>query len=161
MNTSHVQIRLASLDDVDRLLDLITTFSEFLQSSVPPQNELQSALLFLLRDPMCDFAIATDNTGSSLAYIQIRYFYSLWSLGLEAKLEDLFVRPQVRRQGLGFKLLAFTLKRAHQRHCRLIALNTNENNLAALNLYRRQGFNNQPSLWQGGQQLWLEKSLRP
>ncbi len=105
------------------------------------------------------FTLAIATNGSGLAYTQIRYFYSLWSLGLEAKLEDLYVRPEAREQGLGSQLLTFSIEQARQRQCRLIALNTNERNIAAQNLYTQHRFSCQPSRWQGGRQLWLEKNL--
>ena len=92
-------------------------------------------------------------------YTQIRDFYSVWSQGLEAKLEDLFLIPEARGQGVGFQLLAFLIEQASRRHCRLIALNTNERNVAAKNLYIQNGFSCQPSRWRGGQQLWFERSL--
>lgn len=154
-----VRIQLASLMDLDDLLALLVKFREHLQIQVYSQDDLRSALQILLIDPMCDLVLVTSTTGFGLAYAQIRYFYSLWSFGLEAKLENLFVDSKVRRKGLGAKLLAFSIKRARDRHCRLIALNTNERNVAARNFYAKQGFSSQPSRWQGGQQLWLEKSL--
>ena len=159
MVVTNVQIQLASPIDLDRLLVLIVAFHQHLQKPVLSQDALRFALQFLLKDARCDFAIAKSNTGIPLAYAQIQYFYSLWSVGLEAKLEDLFVYPDMRGQGLGSKLLEFAVERAHERQCRLIGLNTNEQNSVALSLYHKQGFSSQPSQWQGGQQLWLEKSL--
>jgi|GEM_PF-2556000 len=155
----NVQIQQATPIDMDRLLDLLMAFRQHLQMPVLTQDQLRSAVQILLKDPMCDFVLATSATGSGLAYTQTRYFYSLWSLGLEAKLEDLFVVPEMRGQGLGSQLLAFSIECARQRQCRLIAFNTNEKNTAARNLYTQQGFSSQPSRWQGSQQLWFEKSL--
>ncbi|WP_299405719.1 GNAT family N-acetyltransferase [Acaryochloris sp. IP29b_bin.148] len=152
-------VRRASFDDLDALLALLIAFHEHLQVPISNSDPLQVALERLLKDPMCDFMLATDTGGTGLAYTQIRYFYSLWSLGLEAKLEDLYVQPEVRRQKLGSQLLSASIEQARQRQCRLIALNTNEKNIIAKNLYIRQGFSCQPWRWQGGRQLWLEKSL--
>ncbi|MGR3276081.1 GNAT family N-acetyltransferase [Acaryochloris marina NIES-2412] len=123
------------------------------------QGRLHAALERLMEDPMCDFTLAVTAYDSGLAYTQIRYFYSLWSLGLEAKLEDLYVVPEAQRQGLGSQLLTFSIEQARQRQCRLIGLNTNEGNIAAKSLYIQNGFSCQPSRWQSGQQLWFEKIL--
>jgi GNAT superfamily N-acetyltransferase len=156
---SPIEVRLATLRDLDSLLAMVMAFKEHLQIQDLSSTDIQTSLQILFADPMCDFAIATSSTGPGCGYAQLRYFYSLWSTGLEAKLEDLFVCPEARRQGLGSQLLAFMVECAHQRHCRLMALNTNERNLSALNLYTRQGFKSQPSRWQGGHQLWLERPL--
>ncbi|NJN38202.1 MAG: GNAT family N-acetyltransferase [Acaryochloridaceae cyanobacterium CSU_3_4] len=153
---THIEVRLATLMDLDRLLKMVVAFKEHLQIQGLSNRDINTSLEILLADPMCDFAIATPSAGTGCGYAQLRYFYSLWSTGLEAKLEDLFVYPEVRRQGLGSQLLTFMVGCAHQRQCRLIALNTNERNLAALNLYAQQGFRSQPSRWRGGHQLWLE-----
>lgn len=155
----NVHIQRANASDMDTLLALLIAFHEHLQVAILDQDNLHSALEVLLKDPMCDFMLATAINGSGLAYTQIRYFYSLWSLGWEAKLEDLYVKPEARGQKLGSQLLAFSIQQARQRHCRLIALNTNERNIAAKTLYTQQGFSCQPSRWQGGRQLWFEKSL--
>lgn len=154
-----IHIRLASTSDRYTLLSLLIAFHDHLQTPIVSRGNLHSALARLIKDPMCDFTLAIATNGSGLAYTQIRYFYSLWSLGLEAKLEDLYVRPEAREQGLGSQLLTCSIEQARQRQCRLIALNTNERNISAQNLYTQHGFSCQPSRWQGGRQLWLEKNL--
>ena len=153
------QVRLANLSDRHILLSLLIAFHEHLQMPIASPHKLHAALERLLADPMCDFALAVTANDSGLAYSQIRYFYSLWSLGLEAKLEDVYVIPEAQRQGLGAQLLTFSIELARQRECQLIALNTNESNIAARHFYSQNGFSCQPSRWQGGQQLWFEKIL--
>lgn len=154
-----VQVRLANLSDRHILLSLLTAFHEHLQMPIASPDKLHAALEKLMEDPMCDFTLAVTANNSGLAYTQIRYFYSLWSLGLEAKLEDLYVVPKAQRQRLGSRLLTFSMEQARQRECRLISLNTNERNIAARNLYTQNGFSCQPSRWHGGQHLWFEKIL--
>lgn len=153
------QVRLANLSDRHILLSLLIAFNEHLQMPIASPEKLYAALTKLMKDPMCDFILAVAANESGVAYTQIRYFYSLWSLGLEAKLEDVYVIPEVRGLGVGSRLLAFSIEQARQRQCRLIALNTNERNIAAKTLYTQNGFNCQPLRWQGGQQLWFEKTL--
>lgn len=153
------QIRLANFSDSHILLSLLIAFHNHLQMPIVSQGRLHAALERLMEDPMCDFTLAVTAHESGLAYTQIRYFYSLWSLGLEAKLEDLYVVPEAQGQGLGSQLLTFSIEQARQRQCRLIGLNTNEGNIAAKSLYTQNGFSCQPSRWQSGQQLWFEKIL--
>jgi len=159
LSDDDIHIRLANSSDMPVLLSLLIEFHHHLQIPIVSQDTLYSALEMLMKDPMCDFTIAVAMNGSGLAYSQIRYFYSLWSLGLEAKLEDLYVTSKVRRQGLGRQLLTFSSELARRRQCRLIALNTNERNIPAKSLYNLSDFSCRSSRWQGGQQLWFEKIL--
>ncbi|NJK41828.1 MAG: GNAT family N-acetyltransferase [Acaryochloridaceae cyanobacterium SU_2_1] len=108
---------------------------------------------------MVEFAIAFSGAEVALGYSYSRYCYALWSLGLEAKLEDLWVMPTARDQGVGTRLLKFAIALAHQRDCRLIGLNTNEQNGVALHLYEKQGFSAERCRWPRGRQLWLEKPI--
>ena len=82
--------------------------------------------------------------------------FSLWVSAHEAQIDDLFVRAEIRGRGVGARLLAESLERARARGCRVVGLNTNERNTAALRLYQRAGFAAERSRWSGGRQLWLE-----
>ena len=167
MSAANVDIKIATVADLGDLLSLVIAFKEHLQVTSPSKDDIRSTLEILLADPMCEFVMVFDRPSdlgmsksvTPLAYAHVRYFHSLWSAGLEAQLEDLFVSPETRGRGLGAQLLTFLVEGARQRQCRLIVLNTNENNIAALNLYGQQGFSSQRSRWQGGHQLWLEKIL--
>lgn len=167
MAAVNVDIQIATPADLAGLMSLVMAFKEHLRISSLAKEDIRSGLQILLADPMCEFLMVFDRPADSdistsatpLAYAQIRYSYSLWSVGLEAQLEDIFVRSEARGRGLGSQLLTFVVERARQRQCRLVVLNTNENNIAALNLYAQKGFSSQPARWRGGHQRWLEKIL--
>jgi len=118
-----------------------------------------SSLERLLADPATDFIVALSGQGASIGYAQVRYRYSLWVVGCEAQLDDLFVLPLSRRCGLGSRLLESAVARARERGCRVIGLNTNDRNVEALRLYARAGFSAVRARWQGGRQLWLERPI--
>jgi len=148
--------------DLDALVQLATAFRDHLGQGTPSTIEFRESIAVLLKHPDTDFLIARGSEGSPLGYAQLRYRFSAWISGLAAELEDLFVYSGARRQGIGFDLVGSVIERAAQRGCRVIGLNTNERNEAALSLYRRLGFSApERALWRGARQLWLEKRIEP
>jgi ribosomal protein S18 acetylase RimI-like enzyme len=151
-------IRLANKADHDVLLPLVVGFRDHFQLRSPLESDIASSLRLLLNDPDTDFIVALSGEGASLGYVQVRYRYSLWLVGFEAQLEDLFVLPSSRRGGLGLRLVEAAVVQAQKRGCRFIGLNTNERNVEAFRLYTRAGFSAARQRWQGGRQVWLERA---
>jgi ribosomal protein S18 acetylase RimI-like enzyme len=71
---------------------------------------------------------------------QLRYRHSLWTAGDDCWLEDLYVREQDRRAGLGQALVAAAIERARERGCGRIELDVSQQNPGAWALYERMGF---------------------
>lgn len=147
--------------DLDDLVGLLIAFRDYLGQSRPSAAEFRDSLRILLKDPDTEFLMARNFDGTPLGYAQVRYRYSAWIPGLGAEIEDLFVLPFARRQGVGLELAESVTGRARQRSCRVIGLNTNERNEAALSLYQRLGFTAERASWNGSRQLWLEKCIEP
>jgi GNAT superfamily N-acetyltransferase len=118
------QIRVATEVDVDNLVNLIATFRDHLSLQLPNKAEIFSSLERLLVENNVEFLIACTDADVAVAYTQIRYYYSLWSTGVEAQIEDLFVLPGARGRGLGSRLVQSVICCARERGCSLIVLNT-------------------------------------
>jgi GNAT superfamily N-acetyltransferase len=159
MAEAREQIRVATEVDVDNLVNLIKTFRDYLGQQLPHKTEILSSLRKLLVEDNVEFLVACTGSGVAVAYTQIRYYYSLWSTGFEAQIEDLFVLPIERGRGIGSRLVKSVVCRAREHGCHLIVLNTNERNTEALRLYTKMGFVAERSRWEGGRQLWLEMLL--
>jgi ribosomal protein S18 acetylase RimI-like enzyme len=151
----------ASDADLDDLVGLLISFRDYLGQSEPSVTEFRDSIGILLKDPDTEFLVARNVDGTPVGYAQVRYRYSAWIPGLGAEIEDLFVLPFARRQGIGLELAESVTARARQRSCRVIGLNTNERNEAALSLYQRLGFTAERASWNGSRQLWLEKCIEP
>lgn len=145
--------------DLKDLVQLMIAFRDHLGQSQPSAAEFRDSIGRLLKDPDTEFLVARNADGIPLGYVQVRYRYSAWIPGLGAEIEDLFVLPLARRQGLGLELAESVTGRARLRSCRVIGLNTNERNEAALSLYQRLGFTAERASWNGSRQLWLEKCI--
>ncbi len=147
--------------DLDDLAQLMIAFRDYLGQAQPSAAEFRDSVGILLKDPDTELLVARNTDGTPVGYAQVRYRYSAWIPGLGAEIEDLFVLPFARRQGIGLELAESVIARARQRSCRVIGLNTNERNEAALSLYQGLGFTAERASWNGSRQLWLEKSIEP
>jgi ribosomal protein S18 acetylase RimI-like enzyme len=156
---TDVKIRMASGMDLDSLMRLATAFRDHLGQSTPSDADFRQSIAILLKDARTEFFLACDARGAALGYVQSRYRYSAWISALEAEIEDVFVMPEARQRGVGLRLMEFAIAHAIERGCRSIGLNTNEYNEGALALYRKFGFVAERVLWNGGRQLWLQRSL--
>ena len=154
-----MNIRMASLSDVDDLQRLVSCFREVLGRNNPNDETLGGSLKKLLIGGDAEFFLIADDTFRAVGYIQQRYQYSLWLSGLEATLEDLYVSPDRRRQGMGIHLMQFAIERAKEKGCRAIKLDTNESNRSAIDLYLKLGFTSGSSRYSDTRQLMFEKNL--
>jgi ribosomal protein S18 acetylase RimI-like enzyme len=158
---TDVTIHIASEADLEALVHLAVAFRDHVGQATPSTAEFRASIALLLREASTEFFLARTPTGVAVGYIQCRYRYSAWRLALEAELEDVFVVREVRRRGVGKRLVAFAIAHAMAKGCRSLGLSTNERNTAAVTLYQRLGFVADDAQWQGGRYLWLQRTLDP
>ena len=90
---------------------------------------------------------------------QMRYLPSIWSGELDAYLEELYVVPALRGQGIGRALLERTMETAREAGATRIDLNTGETDTAARALYESVGFTNREGSEDGPSMLYYEREL--
>lgn len=134
----ELEIRIGGPADAAVIAALVAGFRDHLGAPVPSDAELRVHLPHALADAGLEFAWARRD-GAAIGYTQTRLLPSIWSPGLEAHLEDLYVIPSARRRSVGRALLRHALARAESRGARRFGLNTNERNDAAQRLYRSEG----------------------
>ena len=154
-----MKTRVAGLSDLDDLQRLVCGFREVLGRNNPDDATVRENLKNLLTNGEAEFLLAIDDSTKAVGYIQQRYRYSLWLNGLEATLEDLYVSPESRRQGIGARLVEFGIERAREKSCQAIKLDTNEGNRASIELYEKLGFSSGSSRFLDSRQLSFEKTL--
>ncbi|MEE9285877.1 MAG: GNAT family N-acetyltransferase [Dehalococcoidia bacterium] len=133
-------ISVAGHGDVPCVADCLKGFAQWLGSTLGPDERLARDVARLIDDPDTDFFVAYDASGRCAGMLQQRYRFSLWLSGEEATIEDLFVQPWARGQGLGRALVEFALARATERGCRRSVLDVTETNAVPLAMYERMGF---------------------
>lgn len=138
---------------------LLIAFRDHNGADWPSDNAFYAGVEKLLEDPNTEFLLASvDDDSPPSGVCQLRFRYGIWKAAPDAWLEDLYVRPEARRHGLGDALVHLAIERAAERGARRIELDTNEENAAALALYERNGFSTR-SKGGPGRDLFLGRAI--
>ncbi len=149
-------VRHASVKDAPHIARLLHDFnSEF--SEPAPKAEVLSARVagFIERDEATFLLAGSGPDG----FAEIRYRPSLITGALDAHLEELYVAPARRGQGLGRALLEAAIDAARERGAARMDLGTSEEDVAAKALYESAGFTNRESVPDGPVMLFYERDL--
>jgi ribosomal protein S18 acetylase RimI-like enzyme len=92
-------------------------------------------------------------------FAELRFRPSLYTGALDAYLEELYVVPESRGQGLGRALLEAAMEHARERGAARIDLNTSDADVAARSLYESAGFTNREGGPEGPRMLYFERDL--
>ena len=145
--------------DSSAVAGLLVEFRDWWGRAEPSAESFRSSVDRLIRDPGTEFLLGSAGPdGAPAAVCQLRFRFSVWHAAEDCWLEDLFVREEARRSGLGGALVAAALERARGRGCARVELDVNEQNRAALALYGRFGFTAAPSP-SAGRSLLMRRSL--
>ncbi len=92
-----------------------------------------------------------------LAVLRLRP--SIWSRALECYLAELYVRPAMRRQGLGRALMEAAIELARADGADYMDFGTSEDDLAAIALYESLGFSRREGKPDGPANYFYERKL--
>jgi len=134
-------LRKASLDDVPQLVALM---AEFYAEGGYPLNYRRAAEGFaaLLADERLGHVWFIQADSKDVGHVVVTLCFSMEYGGLIAFVDDLFVRREFRRAGLGTAALAEARTFCTKRGVRAIFVETGRENVAAQAVYRRVGFVN-------------------
>ncbi len=102
-------------------------------------------------------ALLAGEGPDGLALLRLRR--SVWFEGLDAYLEELYVVPARRGEGIGRTLLERAMEAAREAGAEHIDLNTGETDTAARALYEATGFTNREGGPDGPSMLYYERNL--
>jgi ribosomal protein S18 acetylase RimI-like enzyme len=156
MLPAETPIRRASPEDspdVARLLhDFNTEFDEF----TPGVEALTDRARRMLADG--EMTVLLGGEGPD-GVAEVRYRHSIWSGELDASLEELYVAPARRGEGIGRALLEAVMEAAREEGATHIDLGTSEDDTAARALYESAGFTNREGAPDGPRMLYYEREL--
>ena len=149
---------IAGLPEAPAVARLLGEFRESMGSPGPPDDKMLASVQRIMDGDDGQFLLAAAQHGADPHGVcQIRFRWSVWRSADDCWLEDLYVREAARRSGFGRALVEAAVARARERGCRRVELDVNEDNAAALALYRACGFTLEPK--PPGRTLFVGRAL--
>jgi ribosomal protein S18 acetylase RimI-like enzyme len=156
MEKREIQVRRATSADAAEIARLLHAFNlEFLEPT-PEVTTLTGYVRRLLDEGETTVLLAGDGP-EGLSLLRLRP--SLWTEGSEAYLQELYVVPDLRGQGIGRRLLEETIQFARAAGATGIDLNTGQTDTAARALYESMGFTNREGSPDGPAMLFYEREI--
>src|SRR5215207_138973 len=140
-------IRLCDPDDTMRIVPLIQAQVAATGRYAPDPDKLAELVHALLISQFSDFLLA-EVAGQALGILQINYRLSTWEVAPYAVIEDFYLAPQLRGQGVGTRMLDYACGRAEARGSTFVEAALHPEDRAARRLYQQFGFLDTPrSVW--------------
>lgn len=156
MDQSEIHVRQATAEDAGEIARLLRDFNLEYSEPTPDVATLTETVRRLLEESEIVVMLAGSGPdGLSL----FRFRPALWAAGSETYLQELYVVPHLRGQGIGRRLLEETIEFARAAGAAGIDLNTGETDTAARNLYESMGFSNREGGPDGPSMLFYEREL--
>jgi ribosomal protein S18 acetylase RimI-like enzyme len=149
-------IRLASAADAPAFGRLLHAFNAEFGEPTPDAETIAERAAPLIESG--EVMLLLGGNGPD-GFAELRFRPSLYTGALDAYLEELYVVPERRGQGLGRALLDAAMRHAKERGAAHIDLGTSEDDLAARALYESAGFTNREGGPDGPRMLYYERDL--
>lgn len=135
-----VRIERSGASDSCVLLPLISRYWQF--EAIPgfDADRIAAALRRMLSAEELVSGWTAFVDGTPAGYLLAVYVYSLEHLGMTAEIDEFFVLPEHRGQGLGGRLLAAAEEEFRRRDCTNVSLQVGVNNAPARAFYLRHGY---------------------
>jgi GNAT superfamily N-acetyltransferase len=130
-------VRVATVDDAADVGRLLHDFNTEFETPTPGADVLSARLRVLLGSPGT-FAILAGRPALAVALVTLRS--NVWYDGSVALLDELYVAPALRGQGIGAAVISKLLSLAHATGVDLIEINVDEADVDAQRFYVRHGF---------------------
>jgi ribosomal protein S18 acetylase RimI-like enzyme len=130
--------RNATLDDIPALVDLMQEF--YAQADYPLDRDWAAASFSaLLQDESLGAIWIVFQDSEPAGYVVLTIRFSMEYGGLDAFIDDLFIRPAYRHRGLGRTALNALFAECTRRKVLAVHVEVGEDNVAAKALYRSYG----------------------
>jgi ribosomal protein S18 acetylase RimI-like enzyme len=136
-----VVFRPATHDDEQALLCMMRKLAEQEPGAYNfDEPVVRDALRKFLASPELGQAWVFFEAGTPVGYIVLTFGYSFEYHGRDSFIDELYIEPQYRRQGIGGRAMQFVEERARELGVNAIHLEVDSGNDAAAELYRRAGY---------------------
>lgn len=129
----NIVISLASTEDAPSITKLNLLFNEV--------DESPAAIATRMNDPACvETVILAKMDDEAVGFALVRVVPSVLYSTPHAELTELYVMDEYRQRGIASGLIAFAEQIAVQKGARSILVQTGDDNLSALALYKKIGY---------------------
>ena len=156
MEGNQARIRRASAADAADAARLLHDFNTEYDEPSPGVAALTETVGRLIESGEATVLLGGEGP-DGIAVMRLRT--CLWTGGPEAHLQELYVAPALRGQGIGRALLEATMAAAREAGATGIDLNTGTTDTAARALYESAGFTNREGSPDGPSMLFYEREL--
>lgn len=133
-----VTVRLATVADIDVLVDLMRDF--YAESDFPLDAAWASqSFADLLAAPEAGAIWLIDVDGRPVGHVVLSIRYAMEFGGLIGYIDDLYVRPDHRRRGAASAGVAVLVAECQRRGCKSLHVEVDPNNVPAIGVYQRFG----------------------
>jgi ribosomal protein S18 acetylase RimI-like enzyme len=148
--------RRATPGDAPALARLLRDFNAEFDEPTPDVETLEERYSELIRNKEMIVLLIGDGPDG---FAQLRFRPWVHTAGLHSYLEELYVVPELRGNGLGRSLLEAALDTARAEGADFMELGTSETDTAARGLYESAGFTNREGSPDGPVMLFYERDL--
>jgi ribosomal protein S18 acetylase RimI-like enzyme len=156
MGDAEIRIRRATVADAREAARLLHDFNTEFAEPTPGVAALTEYLTGLIAAGEITALLAGEGP-DGIAALRLRT--AIWTGRPEAHLQELYVVPALRGQGIGRVLLEASMDAARDLGATGIDLNTGETDTAARALYESAGFTNREGSADGPSMLFYEREL--
>lgn len=149
-------VQLARIEDAEAAAVLLDAFNTEFDCPTPGVPFLAERLRVLLGAHDAYVLLAGEGR-EGIVVMRVRP--ALWSTGNDAYIEEVYVVPQRRRQGIGRALVTGALALARELGCGRVELGTDEGDAEAHRLYEEVGFTNFANERTRERMLFYEREL--
>ncbi len=134
----NFEIRRVEESQADVLLSLIRLMAEHEGEADAVENtEAKIVKTLCKNDSVCAYIAWLGDTPA--AYLIYFYTYSSYLGCMNMYIEDIFIKPEYRKYGLGKRLMKFAAKKAKEAECGRLDWTCIESNINAIDFYKHLG----------------------
>ena len=136
---NELEVRLATIDDVEIIFTLIKGLAEYEKLSSQVTGDVNSLKQHLFGEQIYAEVILAFYQEKAVGYALFFPNYSTFLTKPGIYLEDLFVLPKYRRQGIGKSLLNYVIELGKSRNCGRLEWSVLDWNQTAIDFYEKIG----------------------
>jgi ribosomal protein S18 acetylase RimI-like enzyme len=140
-----MQLSVAGPEDLAGLVELMLEFSIESAAPLTKQHIEQAVQPLLENNPLGVIFYARQE--KLLGYLVMSFGWGIESGGKEALIDEVYISPALRNQGVGSALAELAIEHARSQGVKMVFLETEKPNVRVRELYGRLGFELEDSIW--------------